>query len=265
MIPLRNDRGTELLPEAFCWTKFGDEAGEAPGSIFARKEVERERNSGTFLWGIGRSIRPSLMKLLSATTAPEVLFSPIRSAPARCDVSPSSIVVWYEGVGLDGRRYVLPENSLVTSRRDDSYPRDHHFALVCESSAPIHAYRKDAPCLSVASLRNLVSGACVGSSQVTSVVRRVSDSGKGRADYPVMATARLVAPYLVRLTRGLVISGRRLSSDFDRVAALPAMDDLLQYRHDRQDKDDQAEATTGQRAVRGRRRRDDQEEAAPAV
>lgn len=244
MIPLRNDRGTETLPEIFCWTKFGDEAGEAPGSIFARKEVERERNSGTFLWGIGQSIRPSLTKLLSATTAPEVLFSPIRSAPARCDVSPSSVVVWCEGMGLDGRRYVLPENSLVTSRRDDRYPRDYHFALVCESSAPIHAYRKNAPCLSAASLRNLVSDARVGSSQVTSVVRRVSDPGEGRAEYPVMATARLIAPYLVRLTRGLVIPGCRRSGDFDRVAAPPAMDDLLRYRHDRQDKDDQAEVAT---------------------
>ena len=244
MIPLRNDRGAELLPEVFCWTKFGDEAGEAPGSIFARKEVERERNFGTFLWGIGQSIRPSLTKLLSVTTAPEVLFSPIRSAPARRDVSPSSVVVWYEGVGLDGRRYVLPENSLVTSRRDDRYPRDYHFALVCESSAPIRAYRKDAPCLSVASLRNLVSGACVGSSQVTSVVRRVSDLGEGRAEYPVMATARLVTPYLVRLTRGLVMPGCRRSGDPRQVAALPAMDELLRYRHDRQDKDDQAEMAT---------------------
>jgi hypothetical protein len=244
MIPLRNDRGTEVLPEVFCWTKFGDEAGEAPGSIFARKEVERVRNSGTFLWGIGQSIRPSLTKLLSATSAPEVLFSPIRSTPARRDVSPSSVVVWYEGVGLDGRRYVLPENSLVTSRRDDMCPRDYHFALVCASSTPIHAYRKDALCLSSGSLRNLVSGACVGSSQVTSVVRRISDPGESRATYPVMATARLVAPYLVRLTRGLVLPVRRHSGDFDRVTAPHATDDLFRYRHDRQDKDDQAEATT---------------------
>jgi hypothetical protein len=244
MIPVRNDRGAEFLPDVFCWTKFGYEAGEAPGSIFARKEVERERNSGTFLWGIGQSIRPSLTKLLDATATPEVLFSPIKSAPARCDVSPSSVVVWYEGVGLDGRRYVLPENSLVTSRRGDRYPRDHHFGLVCESSTPIHAHRKDAPRLSVASLRNLVSGACIGSSQVTSVVRRVSGPGEGRADYPVMATARLVAPYLVRLTRGLVIPGCRRSDDCDQVAAAPAMDDLLRYRHDKQDNDDQAEVTT---------------------
>jgi hypothetical protein len=146
-------------------------------------------------------------------------------------------------LGLDGRRYVLPENSLVTSRRDDRYPRDYHFALVCESSAPIHAYSKDAPRLSAASLRNLISGGGVGSSQVTSVVRRVGDPG-GRAEYPVMATARLVAPYLVRLIRGLVIGGFCHSGDFDQVAAPPAMDELLRYRHDRQNKGDRAEVAT---------------------
>jgi hypothetical protein len=244
MAPVRNDRDTELLPEVFCWTKFGDEAGEAAGSIFDRKEVERERNCGTFLWGIGQSIRPSLTKLLNVTTAPEVLFSPIRSAPARRDVLPSSIVVWYEGAGLDGRRYVLPENSLVTSRRDDRYPRDYHFALVCERSDPIHADKVDAPCLRVTSLRNLVSGAPIGSSQVTSVVRRLKDAGEADAEYPVVATARLVAPYLVRLTRGLIVSNYRRPGIPGQTAPPLAMDDLLQYRHDQRGEDVKAETIT---------------------
>lgn len=241
MIPLRNDRGAGHLPGIFCWTKFGDEAGEAPGSIFERKDRERERNSGTFLWGIGQSIRPSLTKLLSATTEPEVLFSPMRSASAQRDLTPTSIVVWYEGIGLDGRRYVLPESSLVTSRRDDGNPRDYHFALVCESSAPIRAYRQGAPSLSVASLRNLASGARIGSSQVTSVVRRIADAGEPCGEYPVMATARLVVPYLVRLTRGLVVPGCHRPGDSDRMAAPLGTDDLLQYRRDRQGKDDPTE------------------------
>src|ERR1700724_2121575 len=114
---LGNDQRGVFLPEVFCWTKFGDEAGEAARAIFRRKEAERKGNRGTFLWGIGQSIRPSLLELLHIASAPEVLFSPMRSAAARHDVSPSSVVVWSEGIGLDGQLYVLPEHSLVTSRR----------------------------------------------------------------------------------------------------------------------------------------------------
>lgn len=209
MGPLGNNPQSVSVPEVFCWTKFGDEAGECPGSIFRRKEVERQRNRGTFLWGIGQSIRPSLVQMLRITPAPRVLFSPIKSLPAPHDASPSSVVIWYEGVGLDGHPYALPKYSLVTSRRDDRLPRTHHFALVCERKSPITPREEDAPRLKSASLRNLVSGSPIGSSQVTSVVRFAGEAGQSGSDYPVVTEAQLVAPYLVRLTCGVVVPSPR--------------------------------------------------------
>jgi hypothetical protein len=231
MAPLGNDHRDESFPDVFCWTKFGVEAGEAADSIFERKELERRRNCGTFLWGIGQSIRPSLVELLSITSAPKVLFSPIRSSPARHDVAPSSIVVWYEGIGLNGHRYELPEHSLVTSRRDDRFPRNHHFALVCECTTPISPHGKGDSRLRLSSLRNIVSGSSVGASQVTSVVRRIEGAEVSGTEYPVVTTARLVAPYLVRLTRGALVPR---PSQADRLSCVTP-DDLLRLRRAQED------------------------------
>ena len=168
------------MPEAFCWTKYGDESGERPDSIFCRKEVERERNGGVFLWGIGQSIRPSLGALLRATSSPVVLFSPMKSQPAERDVAPSDVVLWCDATGHDGSQYTLPDYSLVTSRFAGAASRMYHFALVCESASPIVGQGDFVARLMLDELRNLVSGSVLGSSQVTSVVRRVStDSESG--------------------------------------------------------------------------------------
>ncbi len=241
---LGNDQHSVFLPEIFCWTKFGDEAGEAARAIFQRKEVERKGNRGTFLWGIGQSIRPSLLELLRIAPAPRVLFSPMRSAAARHDVSPSSVVVWSEGVGLDGLLYVLPEHSLVTSRRDDRSPRDYHFALVCECTSPITVQQEGSPRLRSTSLRNLISGSPVGSSQVTSVVRRSKGAEGCGAEYPVVATARLVAPYLVRLTRGVVVSSPRQFHHPGRMGSELAANDLLRLRRAEAGVNDRVGATS---------------------
>jgi hypothetical protein len=230
MGPPCNDQLGVSLPEVFCWTKFGDEAGEETRAIFHRKEIERQKNRGNFLWGIGQSIRPSLLELLRIDSAPEVLFSPMKSAPARHDMSPSSIVVWHEGVGLDGRPYSLPEYSVVTSRRDDRLPRDHHFALVCECHSPISLQGRGAPNLRSTDLRNLVSGSTVGSSQVTSVVRRTQDVETSSTEYPVIVMARLVAPYLVRLTSGVVIPSHFQIGSLSPAHPKPAIDKFLQFR-----------------------------------
>jgi hypothetical protein len=200
-----NDRVGLRLPEAFCWTKFGAEAGEWAGSIFGRKEIERRRNGGTFLWGIGQSIRPSLLELLRVTAYPEVLFSPIRSAPSSRDVLPADVVLWCEAVGCDGRPFKIPEYSLVTSRRDNVAPRATHFALVCECEDSIIHMETDFARVALGELRNFVSGSPLGSSQVTSVVRRTRNTEQASAEYPIVAHARLVYPYLVRLTHGIPV------------------------------------------------------------
>jgi hypothetical protein len=227
-----NDQCAVSIPKAFCWTKFGDEAGESIGSIFGRKEVERRRNGGVFLWGIGQSIRPSLLQLLRLDPAPSVIFSPMRSAPARRDISPSSIVVWYEGVGLDGHPYYLPEHSLVTSRRDERSPRDFHFALVCESSSPIDPC-EDAPSIQLSRLRNLVTGSAVGSSQVTSVVQCVDGTTGPSAEYLVTVMARLVAPYMVRLTNGVMIPNPRQPGKLLQEPPEGVINDLLRLKRGR--------------------------------
>lgn len=231
MGPLGNNLQGVSFPEVFCWTKFGDEAGEHSDSIFRRKEVERQRNRGIFLWGIGQSVRPSLIQLLRITAAPKVLFSPIKSSAAPHDASPSSVVIWYEGIGLDGQPYALPKHSLVTSRRDDRLMRDYHFALVCERESPIIRREEGAPRLKSASLRNLISGSPVGSSQVTSVVRYVEDSGSPGTDYPVVTEARLVAPYLVRLTCGVTVPRPRQLDLLRKTDLASGIEDLLGVKH----------------------------------
>jgi len=225
-----NDLVEKSFPVVFCWTKFGTEAGEQVGSIFQRKEVERRRNNGVFLWGIGNSIRPSLIDLLRATSAPEVLFSPMKSPAAKRDVAPTDLVVWCDAVGYDGLSFDIPEYSLVTSRRDGPARSSGHFALVCKREVPLLDSPSDALKVSLEEIRNLRTGSVLGASQVTSVVRRVHGAARAGAEYPVTTRARLIYPYLVRLTRGVVVPA---SLRLDRVAAEaiePAMDKLVRMR-----------------------------------
>jgi len=203
----RRDNGVTggSVPAVFCWTKFGTEAGERTPNIFRRKEIERRRNSGVFLWGIGNSIRPSLANLLAATEMPEVLFSPMKSPAAKRDVSPPELVVWCDAVGYDGCSFRIPEFSLVTSRRDQESPRPGHFALVCRKDSPL-LDESDSPAgVSADEVRNLKTGSSLGASQVTSVVRRIASSGDVSYRYPVATRAYLVYPYLVRLSRGVTV------------------------------------------------------------
>lgn len=187
------------LPLAFCWTKFGAEAGEAAGSILQRKEAERVANGGTFLWGIGTSIRPSVADLLQATSSPEVIFTPMKAAPAAHDVAPARIVRWQTAIGVDGQEFRIPEGSRVTSGWRNGVRKVRHYALVCESARPLG--RETDTWIHRDSVRNLRTGMPVGSSQVTSVVRSCSAavSGESNGIYRVAFRAALVYPYLLLL------------------------------------------------------------------
>jgi len=44
------------LPNNFCWTRMGVEAGEELDRILFRKEYERKLNGGIFTWGIGSAL-----------------------------------------------------------------------------------------------------------------------------------------------------------------------------------------------------------------
>jgi hypothetical protein len=183
-----------LVPVEFVWTKFGTESGEPIEQIFARKEKERCANGGTFLWGIGNNVGPSIRALASGRP-PEVLFSPIASPARQCDQSPAVIARWTAAETLEGDFFEIPRGSIVTSRWGDN--KRQHFALVCYSETPLGPITEN-HFIHAQSLRNLVSGRQVGSSQVTSVVERIGGKGIGRS-YPVAMRIALAAPYFVRL------------------------------------------------------------------
>lgn len=186
-----------VLPEAFCWTKFGTEAGEAADAIVGRKERERIKNGGVFLWGIGNSIKPSLLALLNLEPEPTVVFSPMLSRPAPCDVFPRQVGAWRSAIGLDGQAYELPEHTSVTSGARAAEPPQRHFALVCQRDDALLRANEEGR-LDDGALRNLRTGSAIGGSQVTSVVR-CADTTSERGRYRVAFKAALIHPYLVKL------------------------------------------------------------------
>jgi hypothetical protein len=190
------------LPKAFCWTKYGDEAGEPISSILRRKEAERAANDGLFLWGIGTSIRPSLLQLLPHEPNPTVIFSPMLSAPAARDVSPPAVVAWRHAHGLDGKPFELPGQTTVTSRLGSGVRATRHYALVCHSSGPLvsEGRGEDDEWIDDARLRNFTTGRPLGHSQVTSVVKASAVDGRPRPRYQVGFRATLRYPYLVELS-----------------------------------------------------------------
>ena len=195
--------GITQLPASFCWTRFGPEAGEPIGGILERKERERSSNGGIFYWGIGNALGPGITELLRTSDQPEVLFSAIRSRPRSKDVSPPVTFRWTLAEGLDGRRFGLPSAVVVHSARDAVDSARPHYALVCSSDEPLHL--QDLGRLQFASLRNLRTGAMLGASQVTAVVRRLEIPPTDGAEYVVALRARLVAPYFVKLRDGFPV------------------------------------------------------------
>lgn len=201
----------------FVWTKFGVEAGQPIADIVARKEIERRANGGIFLWGIGNNVGHAI-NMLAQLQAPEVIFSPIASAPRPCDQSSESVVAWTEAENIDGEPFSIPDGSVVTSR--GGIRKNCHFALVCYSQDPLCLDNSNEQ-LYAGSLRNLVSGRQVGSSQVTSVVStQYSQTGR---TYTVAMKLRLVAPYFVRLRTPVAVSQRvhrRLNNALVRESAM---------------------------------------------
>jgi hypothetical protein len=196
----------DFLPPAFVWTRYGTESGESIQDILARKERERQSCGGLFLWGIGNSIAPSVRVLLGSLSGgePTVVFSPMLSVARVQDASPSAVVEWHEARGIDGRDWALPSGASVISRASaGAIVKAKHYALVCRSSQSLQEDLRG-PQFSIEELRNFASGAIVGHSQVTAVVRKVAAQGIG----PYVATicAVLTYPYVVEL-RGAAVPG----------------------------------------------------------
>ncbi len=204
------------LSKQFCWTRFGTEAGEPIETILARKEEERAVNGSIFLWGVGNGIKPSMQALIRHEPEPEIIFSPIRSAPRKADVAPSKVVMWMAARTMNDNHYDLPEGSLVTSR----FSRRPHYALVCASDVPLEP-DFDGERFSFGALRNLLTGKPVGVSQVTAVVRHVGGALRETGPIYVAALrARLVPPYFVRLVEPHQISNWSTPSEIGAVRKL---------------------------------------------
>ena len=188
------------IPQRFCWTKFGTEAGETIGEILARKEQERSINGGTFLWGVGNSIAPGIRELVRVERRPLALFSPMRAKPKSIDTSPGSVVLWRSARTLDGTMWRIPSASVVTSRgaMPTGEAKRTHYALVCNSDGPITSAEVSEE-IRMSSLANLVSGAPLGYSQVTSVVHRKKPHSSSGPTYQVGFWAKLIYPYFVAL------------------------------------------------------------------
>lgn len=198
---------TSEVPDAFCWTRYGTEAGEDAASIIDRKEAERQANGGVFLWGIGNSVGPSVRVLLRETARPRVVFTPMLSTAAAHDVAPANVAIWFGGIGLEGRPYEIPAHSLVTSRISSA--GRPHYALVCRSDDPLTIIRARDAFFTADHVQNVRSGSRVGASQVTSVVRRIACAFRWTpSSYEITFMADLVAPYVVRLTEYQLAPGR---------------------------------------------------------
>ena len=199
------------LPECFCWTRFGTEAGQGIEQILRRKDEERIANKGVFLWGIGNSVGAAINELVRRCGRPEVLFSPIKSSAKPADAAPESVVAWTKAETACGEEFLLPTHSLVTSRHSVSSPKLRHYALVCFSDTPLTLAGAPAT-FSFGAVRNIVSGNPVGASQVTAVVTANMGPSKEGGIYGVPFRAKLAPPYFIRLREPRRIPGSAQST-----------------------------------------------------
>ncbi|MBZ5671051.1 MAG: hypothetical protein LAO04_15150 [Acidobacteriia bacterium] len=205
------------LPECFCWSRFGTEAGQPIEEILDRKEQERVANGGMFFWGIGNALGPSMRELLRRTRDPEVLFSPMKSAPRAEDVAPPAVVAWTSAETLNGDFYPLPNCSLVTSGHDPLAPKGTHYALVCFSDNPLVTSPPEKK-IALTELRNLLTGRPIAASQTTAVVERQATDRLDTPMYEIAIRARLVHPYFLTLRDPLLLSETALHLDWAAVA-----------------------------------------------
>lgn len=187
-----------IIPEVFCWTKMGTEAGQPLTAILRRKELERMAGEGTFAWGIGNSLGGAAdqARQMSPSGDVDVLFTPMKSAPKAIDVMPSQLLLWMFYQDRRGSPTALPEHMLVTSRGGSS--KRVHYALLCKADASLEE-QLDSGSFDSSGVRNLVSMNPVGASQVTSVVRFAGDAPTATNAYRVAFRARLYAEGFVKL------------------------------------------------------------------
>ncbi len=196
--------------EYVCWSRMQAEAGQQLEAIVARKELERRAGGGRFLWGVGNSPAVATNVLAHAGAPVRAIFSIMKSRPKTVDVAPARTLAWRRYIDAHGADRPLPPHALVTSRGDSaSGAKRTHYGLMCRSDEPL-VIRRGVP-FDPAAFRNAGgTGAPVGASQVTALLRRVADDSV-ESDYEANITAWLVDSYWVRLTDPVELDASRLT------------------------------------------------------
>lgn len=195
--------------EYVCWSRMQAEAGQGLEAIVARKERERLAGGGLFFWGVGNAPATIASIMARASLPVRVVFSIMKSRPKAIDVAPSRTVAWRRYIDERGVERELPEHVLVTSRADSaSGPKRMHYALMCRSSEPL-TLTSSAEGFDPTAFRNAGgTGAPVGNSQVTALLRRVKQDAR-HSDYEANLEAWLTGGYWVRLTDPVQIDQRK--------------------------------------------------------
>lgn len=194
--------------ELVCWTKMQAEAGQDLATIIARKERERLAGNGLFMWGVGNAPSSMISSLARLGRDVPVVFSLMKSKPKAVDLTPYNTLVWRRYIDHSGGERDLPANVLVTSRGDHAGLKKRHYALMCFSETPLEFQRGQG--FDHRAFRNASgTGAPVGASQVTSLLRRV-DKMSEQADYDANLQARLVGSYWVKVTDPAMLDAERI-------------------------------------------------------
>ncbi|MBS1181949.1 MAG: hypothetical protein H6Q99_1829 [Proteobacteria bacterium] len=216
---VRKPRPRSLRAEEYlCWSRMQAEAGQGLEAIIHRKELERRSGGGLFCWGVGNAPAVVTRSLARLGQPIEVIFSVMKGRPKQVDVAPARVVAWRRYIDAEGIVRPLPANVLVTSRADTAAgPKTKHFALMCASVEPL-TIRRGEP-FDPSMYRNAGgSGAPVGASQVTALLKRASSEGRS-ADYEVNLRAWLVESYWVQLVDPIICS-----PDFEAINRLSSND-----------------------------------------
>lgn len=207
---LRAPPVTRQKDEYVCWSRMQAEAGQGLEEIVARKELERWAGDGVFLWGVGNP--PALLTnvLARAAVPVRVIFSVMKSRPKLVDIAPARTVAWRRYVDAQGAERALPAGALVTSRGDSAGgAKRTHYALMCRSDEPL-AIRRGVPFDPTAFRNAGGTGAPVGASQVTALLRRTGTDA-AKTDYEANISAWLVGSYWVRLTDPVELDATKLA------------------------------------------------------
>jgi len=212
-IPLRDPAPTlearHLAKEYLCWSKMHAESGEDLCRIISRKERERQAGNGLFFWGVGNAPAVLVQPLARLGARIPVVFSLMKGKPKSLDLSPQTLLVWRSYFDLHGIERPLPPNVLVTSRAATaSNDKRRHFALICFSRHELH-FTRGVP-FDPSAYRNAGgTGAAVGPSQVTALVRRVGTQ-TAPSDYEANIQAELVGSLWVKLSNPICVPASRI-------------------------------------------------------